>query len=130
MTKKIFSITFILLAFSYAWAQALSNLTAIAGQNKVTLQWTNNSSSANGIYVQRQHPTPANPNPSFITIATLPPTDNTFVDSGNNVSTGNYLGSGYFCDGRPYYYQVVAFNQTNTETSNVAEATPSAFPLG
>ncbi len=113
--------------------QAPVGLNAIAGQNEITLQWTNASNplSATGFYIQRAHPTPAAPNPPFVTIATLPPTDNTFVDSGDApLSTGNYLGSGYFCDGKPYYYQVVAFNQTNTETSNEAEATPSALPSG
>ncbi|MCL5674862.1 MAG: C25 family cysteine peptidase [Candidatus Omnitrophica bacterium] len=112
--------------------QAPVGLNAIPGQNEVTLQWTNASNplAAKGIYIQRNHPTPSNPNPSFTTIAAIPSTDNSFVDSGIDVSTGNYLGSGYFCDGRPYYYQVIAFNQTNSETSNVAEATPSAFPSG
>ncbi len=106
-------------------------LNAIAGQNNVTLQWITGFTGIDSFIVQRKHPTPAAPNPSFTTIATLSATDNTFVDSGDApISTGNYRGSGYFSDGRPYYYRVVAFTQTNTETSNETEATPSAFPPG
>ncbi|MCL5674864.1 MAG: hypothetical protein M1501_03870 [Candidatus Omnitrophica bacterium] len=106
------------------------SLTVTAGQNEVTLQWITDFTGIDSFIIMRKHPTPANPNPSFTAITTLPSTNKTFVDSGYNIASGNYLGSGYFSDGRPYYYQVVAFSSTNSETSNVASAIPSDFPAG
>jgi hypothetical protein len=108
--------------------QPPTNLTAIAAyittpsnRPEVILHWTNNSLGQQGIDVERKHPTPANPYPSYVQIATAGPTDSTFVDSG----------PGLFCDGRPYYYRIKAYNAgSSTLYSNEAWATPSAFPPG
>jgi len=94
-----------------------TNLTATAGVRQVFLRWKDNSYNEDGFIIERKHLSPSEPNPSFTQIAIVGPDENTYTDSN------------LWCDSRPYFYRVRAYNLSEqSDYTNEAWDTPSAFP--
>ena len=84
-----------------------SNLLAAGGSQRVTLSWTNNTTSATSISIERKQ----NPNQPFAQIATVAPTSTGYIDVGVRKKT-------------TYYYRIRAVNGTLvSQYSNTASAT-------
>ncbi|MGC8977426.1 MAG: CFI-box-CTERM domain-containing protein, partial [Candidatus Ratteibacteria bacterium] len=94
------------------------NLQAIGGERSVYLMWESTSSNQIGFEIERKHPTPLNPNDNYNLITTV------------GSEARNYSDFSIYPDGRPYYYRVRAYNQTDkTDYSNEAYGVPTAFPF-
>ena len=79
-----------------------------------TLSWQDNASDFTGFYLQRKTGTTG----TYATIATLPATQFSYIDSGLPV-------------GASYCYEVLAYNATGTSTpsNEVCGTVPSSFPV-
>jgi len=94
------------------------NLQAIGGEKSMFLMWQSTTSNQLGFEIERKHPTPLNPNDSYNLIGTVGSEQRTYSDLF------------VYPDGRPYYYRVRAYNQTDkTDYSNEAWGIPTAFPF-
>ena len=95
-----------------------TNLQAIGGERSMFLMWQSTTSNQLGFEIERKHPTPLNPNDSYNLIGTVGSEQRTYSDLF------------VYSDGKPYYYRVRAYNQTDkTDYSNEAWGIPTAFPF-
>ena len=90
---------------------APTNLTAnVISSSQISLSWKDNSNIETGFIVQRK----TGPNGTFTSIPTspfpLPANTMAYFDSGLSQGTG-------------YFYQIIASGSTNSDSSNVAQAT-------
>jgi hypothetical protein len=91
---------------------AVTNLTAVAATNSITLKWTRNSTSQLGFLVQRA----SNSGGPFIQVGSALPSNPSFADSGLSAASA-------------YFYQVVATNYGGLSApSHVLSVTTSNGP--